>query len=335
MKKTVFLLSFILGVISVSTAQTAESPWGVGVKFGANQYHGEVGHGFFRFDKGFNPMIGINASRYINRFLDATIEADFGTVGYSKDTKSTFHSNLFNVNANARFKFLGNDEHLASPYIMAGLGYMRFTDKNNSAKKNNMALPTVGAGVVFRVTPLINIEYQMKFIYSDYDRVDNVAINSKANDAYLQNSIGVTFNLGKKKQKPVEDVTLVKPVKPVVKKEVEQLFNRALKDVQFETGKDVITESSYELLDKVVIIMNDNTNYKLEINGHTDNTGSYELNKNLSEKRAIAVKNYLIEKGVDSERINTNGYGPDKPIDTNDTPEGRANNRRVEFKVVF
>jgi outer membrane protein OmpA-like peptidoglycan-associated protein len=72
---------------------------------------------------------------------------------------------------------------------------------------------------------------------------------------------------------------------------------------------------------------------KIRIEGHTDNRGSAELNKRLSEERAAAVANWLVKHGVDRKKLATVGFGFDKPIDTNDTEEGRANNRRVEFHI--
>jgi OOP family OmpA-OmpF porin len=74
--------------------------------------------------------------------------------------------------------------------------------------------------------------------------------------------------------------------------------------------------------------------FHLNIDGHTDNTGSASLNKALSLKRANAAKTYLEGRGVDGNRITTKGYGKDKPIATNKTAAGRAKNRRVEFLLV-
>jgi len=73
---------------------------------------------------------------------------------------------------------------------------------------------------------------------------------------------------------------------------------------------------------------------KTEISGHTDNVGSYEDNVILSENRAKAVVNYLISHGIESSRLTFKGYADKLPIDTNDTPEGRARNRRTEFKII-
>lgn len=123
---------------------------------------------------------------------------------------------------------------------------------------------------------------------------------------------------------------------PEVKEEVKQVFEKALQGIQFETGKAVIKGISYQILNDVVRVMNENPEYNLSIFGHTDNTGADDKNMTLSQNRAFAVRDYLIEKGVPANRIiEVMGYGETMPVATNDTPEGRQKNRRVEFKVVF
>ncbi|HNX08207.1 MAG TPA: OmpA family protein [Bacteroidales bacterium] len=122
---------------------------------------------------------------------------------------------------------------------------------------------------------------------------------------------------------------------PEVKEEVKKVFNQALQGIKFETGKDVIRPVSFPILDNVVKIMKENKEYNLIINGHTDNVGSDESNKILSDKRATAVKNYLINKGVEAGRLKSFGWGEEKPTADNNTAAGRTLNRRVEFIVEF
>jgi outer membrane protein OmpA-like peptidoglycan-associated protein len=80
--------------------------------------------------------------------------------------------------------------------------------------------------------------------------------------------------------------------------------------------------------------MTKNTTTQIEIGGHTDSEGSETHNNQLSQNRAKAVYDYLISNGVKAERLTYKGYGETMPISSNDTPEGRANNRRTEFKVI-
>jgi OmpA-OmpF porin, OOP family len=122
---------------------------------------------------------------------------------------------------------------------------------------------------------------------------------------------------------------------PEVKEEVKKVFNQALKGVQFASGKNTILPKSFPILNSVAEILKQNPEYKLEINGHTDNLGNPVKNKTLSQGRADAVKEYLVKKGIEGYRMKATGYGDEKPIADNKTPAGRTENRRVEFVVEF
>jgi len=105
--------------------------------------------------------------------------------------------------------------------------------------------------------------------------------------------------------------------------------------VHFETGKAIIKPDSYQLLDDVADAFLSHSQIKLvQVAGHTDNQGSLESNQQLSQDRAAAVVEYLVNKGVEPTRLQAKGYGETRTIDTNDTVEGRAANRRVEFNIL-
>lgn len=107
-----------------------------------------------------------------------------------------------------------------------------------------------------------------------------------------------------------------------------------LDNIYFETGKSVLTVNSYEALDQVVRFLEKNESVRLEISGHTDNTGSLRVNTNLSQARAKAVVDYITGRGIAGTRLEYKGYADTQPVAPNDTPEGREQNRRVEFKVL-
>jgi outer membrane protein OmpA-like peptidoglycan-associated protein len=107
-----------------------------------------------------------------------------------------------------------------------------------------------------------------------------------------------------------------------------------LNNVYFELSKSELKQESYTELDKVVAFLNENPNIKIEIGGHTDNTGNDKINDTLSENRAKTVRNYIVSRGIQSDRIEYKGYGSRKPISTNNTPEDWALNRRVEFIIL-
>ncbi len=104
-----------------------------------------------------------------------------------------------------------------------------------------------------------------------------------------------------------------------------------LKGVYFLTGSAKLDPNSTEILTDVFELLRDNPQIEVEIRGHTDNTGSYERNMKLSLERAESVKAFLVKKGIDATRMTTFGFGPDRPIESNDTVEGRAKNRRIVF----
>ncbi len=102
--------------------------------------------------------------------------------------------------------------------------------------------------------------------------------------------------------------------------------------ILFDSGSDKIKGESFKTLKEIGRLLEDDPDLRLSIEGHTDSDGSDERNQTLSQKRADAVRNYLISTySISSDRLESKGWGESKPIDTNDTPEGKANNRRVEL----
>jgi OmpA-OmpF porin, OOP family len=105
--------------------------------------------------------------------------------------------------------------------------------------------------------------------------------------------------------------------------------------VQFATGKAEILPASFSLLDDVAKVFLDNEQIEVvQIEGHTDSTGTAAINRTLSQQRAESVMKYLAGKGVAKKRMVAKGFGPDRPIASNDDDAGREQNRRVEFNIV-
>ena len=122
--------------------------------------------------------------------------------------------------------------------------------------------------------------------------------------------------------------------KDVELKNIKVGSNIALRNVFFNTGKWEVKDDSYAELARLVLLLNDVPSLKIEISGHTDNIGAESFNELLSQRRADAVVSYLVEKGVDKNRLSAKGYGQSNPVDFNDTAEGRASNRRTEFEII-
>jgi OOP family OmpA-OmpF porin len=121
---------------------------------------------------------------------------------------------------------------------------------------------------------------------------------------------------------------------PEVSEEAIKKLNDYAKTILFDSGKASFQQKTYPVLQAIVSILKEYPQSNFSIEGHTDSDGKDATNQKLSEDRAAAVKNYLIENGVAASRLTSAGYGESKPIDTNKTKAGKANNRRVEVKLV-
>ena len=371
-RKLFFGIASLLFTANTLFAQNEMEKWAVGVHVGVEQYKGELGSGFYKFVQGLNGFIGADLTRYLTPHFDAAFSFTYGDMGYYNgvDPIVFTRQNLFQASVIGRYNIL-TDAYKWRPYVFVGFGHLQFAD--GSYSQGNTVIP-YGLGLTYQVRPNVALRLQETFMYSDFDRMD-ADPSKKLNDSYLQHSIGLVFNFGNSKNDADKDgvaddkddcpmiagskesngcpdqdgdgVPDDKDECPTVKgtaanngcpeiKETDiQILKDALYGINFETGSDVLSASSYEVLDRVVSLMNLNNNYKLVIEGHTDSQGNDDLNMKLSEKRANAVKNYLVSKGVDATRLTAVGYGETKPIADNETTEGRAQNRRVELKIKF
>jgi outer membrane protein OmpA-like peptidoglycan-associated protein len=154
-----------------------------------------------------------------------------------------------------------------------------------------------------------------------------VYIVSVEADGYMFRNVDVTVpGMQGQEQLIQKDITMAK---------LEVGFQAILRNIYFEFDKAVFKTESYPELNRLERMMKENPAFRIEIAGHTDFTGGDEYNKELSHRRATAVVNYLIRKGIDASRLMAQGYGEEKPLATNDDEkEGRELNRRTQFKVL-
>ena len=117
-----------------------------------------------------------------------------------------------------------------------------------------------------------------------------------------------------------------------------KLYDRVLTDgkiittgIKFASGEATLLPQSMGIINKIFNLMSEHQEIKFSVEGHTDSDGDEQLNLKLSEERAKAVKEKLVDMGIEESRFSTKGWGESKPVDENSTPEGKANNRRVEF----
>jgi OOP family OmpA-OmpF porin len=118
------------------------------------------------------------------------------------------------------------------------------------------------------------------------------------------------------------------PPPPVVKKKI------VLRGVNFDFDKSTIRPDASEILEEAARILGDEPDVRVSVDGHTDARGTDEYNQRLSERRAAAVVDRLTRLGVSASRLQPQGYGESRPVASNDTEEGRAQNRRVELNVI-
>jgi OmpA-OmpF porin, OOP family len=121
---------------------------------------------------------------------------------------------------------------------------------------------------------------------------------------------------------------------PQLTKVTEEGTVATMEPIEFEFGKATIKPKSFPILDEIVTLMKSRPKMRIGVYGHTDNVGSDENNLRLSKARAASVMQYLIKKGIAAGRLESEGFGETKPVQSNDTYEGRAKNRRVEFKIL-
>jgi outer membrane protein OmpA-like peptidoglycan-associated protein len=142
---------------------------------------------------------------------------------------------------------------------------------------------------------------------------------------YVFRSLSFDFILEKQTEPMIIDI-LLDPIKPG--------SSTVLSNIFFEFDKYDLMDKSYAELEQVMQFLNDNPTVKIGIGGHTDDKGTADYNKTLSLNRAKSVYNYLVEQGIEADRLKYKGYGSEKPIVPNDSEENRRKNRRIDFVII-
>lgn len=193
MKKLLFLC-ICIGYTFASSAQTEDKKWNLGLHGGVTQYQGDLGHDFYKTKNSMYGFGGLSVSRYLNRYLDANLLLSKGTLGYNNGTTAGFRSDYSAVALNLRFNFVSS-EYAIRPYVFGGVGVLLFDSQLNFHKeKIDYALPTAGGGINFRLTPIVSLNIQETFMFTDNDTRDG-AVQGKKDD-FLTHMVGLTFNLG-------------------------------------------------------------------------------------------------------------------------------------------
>lgn len=210
---------------------------------------------------------------------------------------------------------------------LANLGGCPDSDGDGIADKDD-ACPNVAGVAEFNGC----VDTDKDGIADNEDTCPNIAGSKEMNGCPDTDSDGIADNLDK--CPTVAGIAANKGC-PEIKKEDAKVMEMAMKGLFFESGSAKIKASSLKVLDNIANVMTANKSYNLMIEGHTDAQGNVDKNLALSKDRAKAAKDYLISKGIDASRLNSEGYGITKPVADNKTAAGRAQNRRVEFNIKF
>jgi len=241
-------------------------------------------------------------------------------------------------------------------------GYPYETKINKSNLKHYSSGLYLGAGVKyslsikeFIIIPGFEAGYHLGFTntYSDKERygtaineLDGYKINKiDGNRKHRGLELGVTLSIPlgnfkkakppKLEPKPEKSCYTFDEIKELIRAEQDIHGKKicAIKEVNFESGSSKLTDEDKIYLYEIVILMETNELIKIKVNGHTDNVGGHEFNMNLSRDRAKSVYEYLKLRGIDASRLSFAFFGSTRPIASEDTEEGRAINRRVEFEI--
>lgn len=253
-----------------------------------------------------------------------------------------------------------------TPYLLAGYGITYFKSSNPFMKKERPPIndawvgyqAVYGIGAEFKFFDDISIKAEFDYLTASNNKIDgNDHVNEvkgilqSNGDSYAALSVGATwyFSRGERskicepfsireviKEVPVEVEKIVIDtvyVKDAIVGAVRRQKAFVLENIRFKFDKDLLTDKAKIILANAAKVLNEYPEYDFEILGHTDNIGSDEYNMNLSERRAVAVKEYLVKQGVDRDRLYTAGCGERKPVADNSTALGRSINRRIEFSI--
>lgn len=210
-------------------------------------------------------------------------------------------------------------------YGLAGGGYERFSNEQFDNESDGFG--HYGAGMKYKLTDSLALRLETR---------DQISFH-EANHNWVT-TFGVSFGFGSAKDGAVSRTSSkVKAICPVQPREGALLDENGCEKTislegHFEFDKTTINPAFESRIQNIAKVLEENEKYNTILEGHTDNTGSRAYNQKLSERRAQRVANELMKFGVDKKRIEVKGYGQDKPRSSNETKEGRADNRRVEAR---
>lgn len=262
---------------------------------------------------------------------------DTGTLQDLANGKPDYWAKIYLYKLDLLYHFVGLlPGDIVLPYVAAGIGEVDYkTDRPGGFSENNF-LVNAGGGLKIFLTRDLALRGDVRYILD---------FNSQDNHNGLLYTVGLTYEIGgKAKEAAPESVAAPEPapapapappvVTPPPAPAPKEQGTITFRNILFDFNKYNIKPESYPILDEVTDYLKANPNVKMEIQGYCDNKGTYKYNLKLSNERANAVKKYLVDKGIQGDRLTAKGYSFDNPVASNATEEGRAMNRRVVFKPI-
>lgn len=287
-----------------------------------------------RIEPGGQVTLGMDLSRQLAVELHS---ADLGSAGVTPASRINYH-----IHGASALLYAGKNRHNFKRHGFSGFGRLGVGYLDNSVDgpvnfvRDNSTHVLVGAGLEYMTRIGLGV------------RAEAIAYEEDAQYGQL----GVVYRTGKRpsrrpvqivkapEPKPIPEPTPTPiPVPAVVVAEPAPVdtcseFSGTLDGVNFHSDSEQLTSDAQAVLDGVASRLSECDSVPVRISAHTDSVGADSYNQSLSERRANSVSSYLQSRGIDGSRLNSEAYGETQPIDTNDTPEGRRRNRRVELLTV-
>lgn len=299
------------------------------------------------------PIFGLRAGYNFNANIGAELFGSYLLTESDRDSgpDANVERNVYRFGGNLLYHFQPTKKLV--PFVAVGYGRYNITVPDLNRPKTNKSLAEYGGGLKYFVSDDFALRADISHAIGFSPSIDNV-----------EYTFGVTWQIGGVRPVSPPAATVTEPVvcaacvvPPRIDSDgdgVEDALDKCpgtpkglkvdsdgcvitqtivLRAINFVFDTADLTEPSKTSIDEVYAVFKSQPNLKLEIGGHTDSKGSDAYNLKLSQRRADTVKAYLVSKGANAANITAKGYGESRPISSNDSPEGRADNRRVEFRL--
>ncbi len=340
MKNISKILVIALVLLAFSTTMFAIEQT-IGLRFGCSHPLNDYNDTGNTSEKDVHWMAGLGYEAWLKDFVSMGIYPYYTNLeANASPVKTLYKTQIIGAEIQARFRptkgavidFQNGALQRIAPYAQIGVG-ASYMDNNDAAQGIDggfaFLAPTAGLGLSFQTKWNLDFDLGVQLDHAVSDKVDAWAEDDPIfQDAHFMPYLGIGYTFGKKGAS--SDAIVSRILRNVVS--MERDFT--LDGVQFEFDSAKLTEEAKVVLQEVIDAMKRHPNVQIEIHGHTDSTGDAAYNITLSQERAQAVKDHMVQNGVSTTRMTTQGFGENKPIASNETAEGRALNRRIEFVIV-